>query len=119
MCVDYIDLNKTCPNDCFPLPWIDQLVNSTSGHEMLTFMDAFLGYNQINMDLTNEVYTSFIAAFGIYCYKVMPFELKNAGATFQRMVTEVFKPQIGRNMEVYVDDKIVKTKLVADHLIDL
>ena len=110
MCVDYTDLNKACPKDCFPLPRIDQLVDSTSGHEMLTFMDAFSGYNQIKMDPADEVHTSFIIAFGTYCYKVMPFGLKNAGATFQRMVTEVFKPQIGCNMEVYVDDMIVKSK---------
>ena len=119
MCVDYTDLNKACPKDCFPLPRIDQLVDSTSGHEMLTFMDAFSGYNQIKMDPANEVHTSFITAFGTYCYKVMPFGLKNAGATFQRMVTEVFKPQIGRNMEVYVDDMIVKSKKAADHMTNL
>ena len=117
--MDYIDLNKVCPIDYFPLPRIDQLVDSTSGHEMLTFMDAFFGYNHIKMDPADEVRTSSITAFGTYCYKVMSFGLKNARATFQRMVTEFFKPQIGRNMEVYVDDMIVKTKLVVDHLIDL
>ena len=117
--MDYIDLNKAYPKDCFPLPRIDQLVDSTSGHELLSFMDAFSGYNQIKMDPADEVHTSFITAFGTYCYNVMPFGLKNAGATFQRMVTEVFKPQIGRNMEVYVDDMIVKTKVAVDHLADL
>ena len=86
---------------------------------MLTFMDAFSSYNQIKMDPADEVHTSFITAFGTYCYKVMPFVLKNVGATFQRMVTEVFKLQIGRNMEVCMDDMIVKTKFAADHLIDL
>ena len=119
MCVDYTDLNKACPKDCFPLPHIDQLMDSTSGHELLSFMDAFSGYNQIKMDPTDEVHTSFIITFSTYYYKVMPFGLKNAGATFQRMVTEVFKPQIGRNMEVCVDDMIVKTKVAADHLSDL
>ena len=82
-------------------------------------MDAFFGYNQIKMNPVDEVHTSFITAFGTYCYKVMPFGLKNVGATFQRMVTEVFKPQIGRNMEVYIDDMIVKTKIVADYLFNL
>ena len=92
MCVDYTDLNKACPKDCFPLPRIDQLVDSTSGHELLSFMDAFFGYNQIKMNSKDQVHTSFITSFGTYCYKVMPFGLKNAGATFQRRVTEVFKP---------------------------
>ena len=119
MCIDYTDVNKACPKDCFLLPRIDQLVDSTSGHEMLTFMDTFSGYNQIKMDPTDEVHTSFITVFGTYCYKVIPFGLKNAGATFQNMVIEVFKPQLGQNMEVYVDDVIVKTKLVVDHLADL
>ena len=86
---------------------------------MLTFIDAFSSYNEIKMDLADEVHTSFITAFGTYCYNVMPFGLKNAGATFQRMVTEVFRPQIGWNMEVYVDDMIVKSKLAADHLTNL
>src|SRR6516162_8204997 len=119
MCVDYTDLNKACPKDCFPLPRIDQLVDSTSGHELLSFMDAFSSYNQIKMDPEDEVHTAFITTFGTYCYTVMPFGLKNAGTTFQRCVTEVFKPQIGRNMEVYVDDMIVKTKKASDHLEDL
>ena len=119
MCVDYTDLNKACPKDCFPVPRIDQVVNSTSRHEMLTFMDAFSGYNHIKMDPADEVHTSFITAFDTDYYKVMPFSLKNAEATFQRMVTKVFKPQIGRNIEVYVDDMIIKTKLAADHLTDL
>ena len=94
-------------------------MDSTSGHELLSFMDAFFGYNQIKMDPADEVHTSFITAFGTYCYKVMPFGLKNAEATFQRMVTEVFKPQIGRNMEVYVDDMIIKSKIAIDYLSDL
>ena len=119
ICVDYTDLNNACPNDCFPLPQIDQLVDSTSSHELLSFMDAFSSYNQIKMDPADEVHTSFITAFGTYCYKVMPFGLKNAGATFQRMVAKVFKSQIGQNMEVYVDDMIVKTKVAADHLSNL
>ena len=71
------------------------------------------------MDLADEVHTSLITAFGTYCYKVMPFGLKNAGATFQRMMTEVFKPRVGRNMEVYVDDMIVKSKKAVDHMTDL
>ena len=82
MCVDYTDLNKAYPKDCFPLPRIDQLVDSTSGHAILSFMDAFFGYNQIHMDPKDKVHTSFITHFGTYCFKMMPFGLKNAGATF-------------------------------------
>ena len=71
------------------------------------------------MNPKDQVHTSFITSFGTYCYRVMPFGLKNAGATFQRCVTEVFKPQLGRNMEVYVDDMIVKTKVASNHPEDL
>ena len=117
--MDYTDLNKTCPKDYFPLPRIDQLVDSTSGHELLSFMDAFSDYNQIKMDPADEVHTSFITTFGTYCYKVMPFNLKNTGATFQRMVAEVFKPHMGCNMELYINEMIVKMKVTTDHLTDL
>jgi hypothetical protein len=83
MCVDFTDLNRACPKDSFPLPRIDLLVDSTSGHELLTFMDAFSGYNQIHMDEINQEKTSFITDRGLYCYKMMPFGLKNAGATYE------------------------------------
>ena len=81
MCVDFTDLNKACPKDSFPLPRIDQLVDSTIGHKLLTFMDAFSGYNQIKMTEEVQEKTVFIISQGLYCYKVMPFGLKNAGAT--------------------------------------
>ena len=108
MCVDFTDLNKACPKDSYPLPRIDQLVDSTAGHQLLSFMDAFLGYNQIKMDEADQEKTSFITSQGLFCYKVMPFGLKNAGATYQRLVNHMFRPQIGRNVEVYVDDMLVK-----------
>ena len=82
MCVDFTDLNKVCLKDSFPLPMIDQLVNSTTGHKLLSFMDAFSGYNHILMDEDNQKKTSFITNQGWYCYKVMPFRLKNARATY-------------------------------------
>ena len=90
MCVDFTDLNKACPNDSFPLPRIDQLVDSTTEHKLLAFMDAFSGYNQIKMDEENPEKTAFITSQGLYCYKVMPFRLKNAGATYQRLVNKMF-----------------------------
>ena len=75
--VDYTNLNNACPKDSFPLPWIDQIVDSTIGHGMLSFLDAFFGYHQIPMALTDEEKTAFITLHGLYCYKVMPFRLKN------------------------------------------
>jgi hypothetical protein len=90
MCVDFTDLNRACHKDSFPLPRIDLLVDSTSGHELLTFMGTFSGYNQIRMDKANQEKTSFITDRGLYCYKMMPFGLKNAGATYQRLVNKMF-----------------------------
>jgi len=81
VCIDFTDLNKSCPKDSFPLPHIDRLVESTAGNELLSFMDAFSGYNQIMMNPEDQEKTSFITDRGIYCYKVMPFGSKNAGAT--------------------------------------
>ena len=92
MCVDFTDLNKACPKDSYPLPRIDQLMDSIVGHQLLSFMDAFLGYNRILMDEADQEKTSFITSQGLFCYKVMPFGLKNAGATYQRLVNHMFRP---------------------------
>lgn len=119
MCVDFTNLNKACPKDSFPLPRIDQLVDSTAGHKLLLFMDTFSGYNQIRMAEENQEKTAFITSQGLYCYKVIPFGLENAGATYQRLVNKMFSKQIGRNMEVYVDDMLVKSKEELAHLDDL
>uniref|UniRef100_A0A2N9G1W1 Uncharacterized protein n=1 Tax=Fagus sylvatica TaxID=28930 RepID=A0A2N9G1W1_FAGSY len=119
MCVDFTDLNKACPKDSYPLPRIDQLVDSTAGHKLLSFMDAFSGYNQIQMAEEDQEKTAFITSRGLFCYKVMPFGLKNAGATYQRLVNKMFHDQIGRNVEVYVDDMLVKSKKDDNHLADL
>ena len=114
----FTDLNKACLKDSFPLPQIDQLVDSTARHKLLTFMDAFSIYNQIKMAEEDQEKTAFITSQGLYCYKVMPFKLKNAGATYQRLVNKMFNRQIGRNMEVYVDDILVKSKEELTHLDD-
>ncbi|KAK0574861.1 hypothetical protein LWI29_030216 [Acer saccharum] len=119
MCVDFTDLNKACPKDSFPLPRIDQLVDATSGHELLSFMDAYSGYNQIRMDESNEAKTAFITDRGVYCYRVMPFGLKNAGATYQRLVNRIFVNEIGRTMEVYVDDMLTKSVTTEEHVPNL
>nr|XP_017228314.1 PREDICTED: uncharacterized protein LOC108203710 [Daucus carota subsp. sativus] len=114
-CVDFTDLNKACPKDSFPLPKIDQLVDATAGHALLSFTDAYSGYNQIPMHEPDQEHTSFITDRGLYCYIGMPFGLINAGATYQRLVNIMFKEQIGKTMEVYVYDMLVKSKEAQDH----
>ncbi|XP_028116466.1 uncharacterized protein LOC114314209 [Camellia sinensis] len=94
--------------DSFPLPQIDQLVDATAGHERISILDAYSGYHQIPMFGPDQEKTTFIIPKGIYCYKVMPFGLKNVGATYQRMVTKMFKDQLGKTMEAYIDDMVVK-----------
>ncbi|RVW37693.1 Retrovirus-related Pol polyprotein from transposon 297 [Vitis vinifera] len=103
----------------FPLPRIDQIVDSTSGQGMLSFLDAFSGYHQIPMSPDDEEKTAFITPHGLYCYKVMPFGLKNAGATYQRLMTKIFKPLIGHSVEVYIDDIVVKSKTREQHILHL
>ena len=117
--VDFTDLNKACHKDSYPLPRIDQLVDSTVGHRLLSFMDAFSRYNQIRMDEADQEKTSFITSQGLFCYKVIPFGLKNAKATYQRLVNHMFHPQIEQNVGVYVDDMLVKSLDEGKHLNDL
>ncbi|KAL0461245.1 UNVERIFIED_CONTAM: hypothetical protein Slati_0012100 [Sesamum latifolium] len=119
MCIDFRDLNKACPKDFYPLPRIDQLVDSTSGCELLSMMDDSQRYHQIMLAAEDQKKFSFITSEGTFCYVAMPFGLKNAGATYQRLVDKIFRPQIGRNVEVYVDDMLVKSKKAADHVKDL
>lgn len=119
MCIDFTDLNKACPKDNYPLLRIDLLMDSTAGHQLLSFIDAFSGYNQIRLDEADQEKTSFVTSQGLFCYKVMPFGLKNAGATYQRLVNKMFAQQIGRNVEVYVDDMLVKNARGLSHLDDL
>ena len=116
VCVDYTNLNYACPKDCFPLDQIDQLVDATVGHACLSFLDAYRGYHQISMAEDDMEKIAFITPKGTYCYKVMPFGLKNVGATHQRMVSCMFGPQIHNIMEVYIDDMVVKSKNAEDHL---
>ncbi|XP_021817133.1 uncharacterized protein LOC110759389 [Prunus avium] len=119
MCQDYTDLNKACPKDSFPLPRINQMVDAIAGHELLSFMDAYSGYNQIFMSPADREHMAFITDKGLYCYNVMPFGLKNAGATYQRLVNKIFSELIGTSMEVYVDDMLVKSKTADSHLHNL
>ena len=119
VCTDYTSLNKACPKDSYPMPSIDRLVDNSAGYQLLSFMDAYSGYNQIAMHPEDQEKTAFIADKANYCYTVMPFGLKNAGATYQRMMNKVFDDQIGKNVEVYIDDMIVKSKLQEDHIKNL
>ena len=116
VCVDFTDLNKACPKDSYLLPHIDRLVESTAGNELLTFVDAFSGYNQIMMHPDDREKTAFITDRGTYCYKVMPFGFKNAGATYQQLVNRMFADKLGNTMEVYIDDMLVKSLRGVDHL---
>ena len=119
LCIDFTDINKACPKDNFPLPRIDLIVDATACHELLSFMDAFSGYIQISMDPEDQEKTSFVTTQGTYCYQVMPFRLKNAGATYQRLVNRMFQKQIGTTMEVYIDDMLVKFATVDLHITHL
>ena len=115
MCVDFTDLNKACPKDSYPLPNIDALVDSASCCKMLSFLDAFSGYNQIKMHPRDECKTEFMTETCCYCYKVMPFWLKNAGATYQRLMDWVLAPMLGRNVHAYVDDMVVTSQERGQH----
>ena len=115
VCVDYTDLNDACPKDSFPLPRIDQIMDASAGHGMLSFLDAYSGYHQIPMHPPDTEKTSFITPHGLYCYNVMPFGLNNVGATYQRLVTKMFQPFLGSTMEVYIDDMLVKSQQHPDH----
>ena len=117
--MDFIDVNRACSKDNFPLPRIDLILDAMAGHELLSFMDAFSRYNQIRMDPSDQEKTLFVTGQGTYYYQVMPFGLKNAEATYQRLVNKMFQKQIGVSMEVYIDGmmvKSVKAELPVTHL---
>ena len=115
VCVDYTDLNDACPKDSFHLPRIDQIVDASSRHGMLSFLDAFSGYHQIPMYLEDVEKTALISPQGLFGYNVMPFGLKNTGVTYQRLVTKMFRPLLRKTMEVYIDGMLVKSKERPDH----
>ena len=117
--IDFTDVNRACLKDSFPLPQIDLIVDATAGHELLSFMDAFSGYNEISMDPNDQEKTSFVTGQGTYLYPVMPFGLKNAGATYQRLVNRMFQKKIGTSMEVYIDDMLVKSTTAELHIAHL
>jgi hypothetical protein len=110
MCIDYTSLNKACPKDPFVLPHIDQVIDSTAGCELLSFLDAYSGYHQILLYEPDQIKTSFVTPYGAYCYVTMHFGLKNIGATYQQTMQQCMHEQTGQNVHVYIDDVVVKTK---------
>ena len=95
------------------MPKIDQLVDATVSHPRISFLDAFQGYHQIPLASDNQEKMAFVTPIGNYHYKVMPFGLKNAGSTYQRMMTRMFESLLGKNIEIYIDDMVVKSKMVS------
>ena len=110
VCVDYIDLNKASLKDDFPLPHIDILVDNAARNATYSFMDGFSGYNQIRMAVEDKEKITFVTLWGTFFYKVMPFGLKNAGATYQRAMVILFHDMMHQEVEVYVDDILAKSK---------
>ncbi|XP_075640542.1 uncharacterized protein LOC142612320 [Castanea sativa] len=128
VCLNFTNINKACPKDYFHMARIDQLVDATVDHSRISFLDAFQGYHQMPLALHDQEKTAFVTPTGNYHYRVMPFGLKNAGSTYQRMMTRMFEPQLGKNMEIYIDDMVVKSKvssgkflgyMVAHHRIEV
>ena len=119
ICADFRDLNKAYPKDEFPLPNVDILVDAATGHELFSFMDGYSRYNQILMDLVDALKTAFRTPFGNYFYRVMPFGLKNTGATYQRTMTLIFGDMLHKQVEDYVDDLVVKAKNPVEYLMHL
>jgi hypothetical protein len=110
MCIDYTSLNKACPKDPYPLPRIDQIVDSTSECDLLSFLDAYSGFHQIQMSREDRKHTAFVTVDELYCYVVMPYGLKNVLSTFVRAMSKTFGDLIRDRIEIYVDDIVVKTK---------
>jgi hypothetical protein len=119
MCIDYTNLNKAYPKDPYPLPRIDQIVDSTSGCDLLSFLDACSGFHQIQMSRQDRKHTAFVTVDGLYFYVVMPYGLKNALSTFVRAMSKTFGELIRDKIDIYVDDIVVKTKRGSNLVEDL
>ena len=101
------------------MPRIDKLVDVIIGYPRMSFLDAFQGYHQIPLASDDQEKTTFVTPIGNYHYNVMPFGLKNVGSTYQRMMTRMFEPQLGKNIEIYIDDMVLKSKLESEHVSNL
>jgi hypothetical protein len=116
VCVGFRDLNRATPNDEYPMPVMETLINAAAGHMILSFMDGNTGYNQIFMAPENNTAFRVPGAVGLFEYVVMTFGLKNAGATYQRAMNYIFHDLIGKLVEIYIDDAMVKSTSVEVHL---
>jgi hypothetical protein len=110
MCIDFIDLNKCCPKDDFPLARIDQIIDSATGCDIMALLDCFSGRHQVWLRREDEEKTSFITLFATYCYMRMPEGLHNAGPMFYKVMKVALRDQVGRNVLSYVDGIIVASK---------
>jgi hypothetical protein len=119
MCIDYTDLNRHYPKDPFPLPRIDQVVDSIAGSALVCFLDCYSGYHQIDLKLSDQDKTAFITPHDLYCYTAMTFDLKNARATYQKAIQKCLESQVSKNIEAYVDDVVVKTTNEDDLIANL
>jgi hypothetical protein len=119
MCVDYTDLNKHFPKDPFALSRIEQVIDSTAGCVLLSFLDCYSGYHQIALKEEDQIKTAFITPFGVYTYTIMSFGLKNVGATYQRAIQLCLADQLHRNAEAYVDDEVIKIRSHDEFITDL
>lgn len=116
ICTDFYDLNKACPKDDFPLPNIDITIDMIARYEMLSLMDGFSSYNQIRIAPEDQHKKTFTCPWGTYCQNVMPFGLKNSGATYQRKISNIYHDFVHILMEDYVDDLLCKSPRRNDHL---
>ncbi|GKB78110.1 reverse transcriptase domain-containing protein [Tanacetum coccineum] len=119
MCIDFTNLNKACLKDSYPLPEIDQKIESLEGFKLTCFLDEYKGYHQICMAKEDEEKTSFHTEQGTFCYEKMSFGLKNDGATYQRLMDNVFASRLGRNIEIYVDGMVIKRKNEGNLISDI
>jgi hypothetical protein len=119
--VDFGDLNRARPKDEYPTPVVETLINASAGHKILSFMDGNAGYNQIFMAPEDIHKTAFRVseAVGLFEYVVMTFGLKNAGATYQCAMNYIFHDLIGKLVEIYIDNVVVKSASVEGHLGDV
>lgn len=119
ICIDFRNLNKASLKDNFPLPTMEQILQSVAGSELMSFLDGFSGYNQVLVHPEDQLKTTFRTKWGTYAYQKMPFGLINSGATFQRAMDMAFRGLINRSVVVYLDDIIVYSKKRDNHLHDL
>jgi len=104
MCIDYRKLNSMTRKDHFPLPFMDQILERVASHEFYCFLDGYSGYNQIEIALKNQEKTTFTCPFGTFAYRMMPFGLCNAPATFERCMLSIFSDMVERFLEIFMDD---------------